>query len=546
MRVLKNIASQFYLYLLWLLVSVLVWGWVFTRITDTAPEKKVTVFVNAYAVEARALSVELEKSMPEGIKMIRVRPFSYAMFEESSILGADIFIIKGSEIESYRDSLAGDGIKIYDARTGHGAARQYIRYTIDGEAPEDYYLFYGVESVHTGEKDEAAFAVAQTLLNMMKEADGDMQDFILGMDVSSLLSEEASGVKYYDFDGREQDVLKTLAENGLTHIRVRVWNDPYDEQGNGYGGGNCDIETAAALGRRAAKYGLRLIVDFHYSDFWADPGKQMEPKAWRGMDIGEKAEALYRYTKDCLEKLLDAPSDISIVQIGNETNGSLCGETDWNSVCRLFAAGAKAVREVLPDASVALHFTNPEKSGTYAEYARILAEHGTDYDIFASSYYPFWHGTLENLSTVLSDVSETYGKKVMVMETSYAYTAEDSDFFGNTVSEGASLARPYPYSVQGQADCIRDVIRAVAAIPGGVGVVYWEGAWIGVGGASRKENSALWEKYGSGWAASFASEYDPQDAGKYYGGNAVDNQALFDPQGRPLESLRVFSEARNG
>ena len=119
------------------------------------------------------------------------------------------------------------------------------------------------------------------------------EDFIFGMDVSSVLSLENSGVRFYDYEGNEEDLFKILAESGITHIRVRVWNDPYDSKGNGYGGGNCDINTAAEIGKRAAKYGLKLIVDFHYSDFWADPAKQMAPKAWRDMDIDTKANALY-------------------------------------------------------------------------------------------------------------------------------------------------------------------------------------------------------------------------------------------------------------
>ena len=126
------------------------------------------------------------------------------------------------------------------------------------------------------------------------------EDFILGMDVSSLIAEEQSGVRYYDFDGQEKDLLQILAESGVTHIRVRVWNDPYDAQGRGYGGGNCDIENALQIGQRATQYGMKLIVDFHYSDFWADPGKQMVPKAWEGMDIETKTAALYDYTRERL------------------------------------------------------------------------------------------------------------------------------------------------------------------------------------------------------------------------------------------------------
>ena len=371
-------------------------------------------------------------------------------------------------------------------------------------------------------------------------------DFILGVDLSSVLSLEESGVSFFGWDGREQDVFKTLAQSGVTHIRVRVWNHPFDGEGHGFGGGNCDAARAVEIGRRAARYGLKLIVDFHYSDFWADPGKQQEPLAWKGMKIKEKSDALCAYTLDVLKQMKRAGVTVDLVQVGNETNGFLCGETSWENIAALMQAGAKAVRKAFPKARVAVHFANPERSGAYSEYARRLDEYKVDYDVFASSYYPFWHGTLENLSRTLGTIAETYGKQVMVMETSYAYTAADSDFFANTIGEGSEVAKPYPYTVQGQADSLCDVIDTVAHTRGGVGVCYWEAAWITVGGTSWKENSALWEEHGSGWASSYAAAYDPEDAGKWYGGSAVDNQALFDPQGRPLDSLLVFTLVRRG
>ena len=380
----------------------------------------------------------------------------------------------------------------------------------------------------------------------VKKVENMQDDFILGMDVSSVLAEEASGVRFYDFDGKEQDVLKTLAENGVNYIRVRVWNDPYDSEGNGYGGGNCDIDTAIELGKRAAKYGMKLLVNFHYSDFWADPGKQMVPKAWKDMDIETKTEAVYNYTKECLEKLKAENVPVGMVQIGNETNGKLCGEKTWFNIQYLMGAGSKATREVFPEALVAVHFANPEKAGAYADYAWRLNYYNLDYDVFASSYYPYWHGTLENLSGVLTDIAETYGKKVMVMETSYAFTPDDSDFSGNTIGEGSAVTKPYPYTVQGQANSVRNVIDTIANTKNGIGVVYWEGTWISVGKNSWEENHEIWEKYGSGWASSYAAEYDPADAGKYYGGCAVDNQAFFDADGKPLESLRVFNLVRYG
>ena len=371
------------------------------------------------------------------------------------------------------------------------------------------------------------------------------EDFILGVDASSVIAEEQSGVRYYNFAGEEQDVFRTLAENGVTHVRVRVWNHPYDKDGNGYGGGNNDIEKAVEIGKRVTAAGMKLIVDFHYSDFWADPGKQMVPLAWKDMEIEEKTEAVYRYTRDCLNLLRDAGVDVGMVQTGNETNGALCGEKIWFNIQYLMQAGARATREVCPEALVAVHFANPE-SGAYATYAKKLDYYDVDYDVFASSYYPYWHGTLENLRAVLSEVAETYGKKVMVMETSYAYTAEDTDFNGNTIGEGSLVTKNYPYTVQGQANSVRDVIETVANTTNGIGVCYWEGTWISVGTESWEANHALWEQYGSGWASSFAASYDPNDAGKYYGGCAVDNQALFDAKGRPLESLKLFALVREG
>ncbi len=386
----------------------------------------------------------------------------------------------------------------------------------------------------------------------VKKVENIPEDFILGMDASCVPALENSGVKYYDYDGTEKDVYEILSANGINYIRVRVWNDPYDEAGNGYGGGNCDIENAIAVGKRATANGMKLLVDFHYSDFWADPGKQMTPKAWKGMTIDQKKTALYEYTRDCLQKLKDAGVDVGMVQVGNETNGALCGEYSsnlggWQRICRLFSAGAKAVREVLPQAQVAVHFANPENVEQYASYGKNLEYYGVDYDVFASSYYPYWHGTLENLSNVLSNIATTYDKKVMVAETSYAFTAQDTDFSGNTIGDGSAVTKDYPYTQQGQANHVRNVIDTVVnKTTNGIGVFYWEGTWISVGGENWEENSALWEKYGSGWASSYAAGYDPNDAGKYYGGCAVDNQAFFDETGHVTEALKVFALVRDG
>ena len=406
-------------------------------------------------------------------------------------------------------------------------------------------LTFGCLSGCSGKTDTPKAVTSSSLY--VRQIENLPEDFILGMDASSVPSLEDGGVKYYDFDGKEKDVFAILSENGINYIRVRVWVDPFDDSGHGYGGGNCNIDTAIAIGKRATQYGMKLLVDFHYSDFWADPGKQMVPKAWAGMEIEEKAAALGAYTTDCLQKLRDAGVDVGMVQLGNETNGMLCGETIWMNIYKLMDAGSKAVRSVFPQALIAVHFTNPESRDAMLTYAKKLDYYQLDYDVFASSYYPYWHGTLENLADVLSTVATTYGKKVMVAETSYAFTPEDTDFFGNTIGEGSTFTKNYPFTVQGQANSVVDVVETVAKhTENGIGVFYWEGTWISAGGSSWEENSAKWEQFGSGWASSYAAAYDPNDAGKYYGGSAVDNQAFFDSTGKAIESLKVFSLLRTG
>ena len=382
----------------------------------------------------------------------------------------------------------------------------------------------------------------------VEPVDGISDDFYRGMDASAVLALENSGVKYYNFDGEKQDVFMTLAQAGVNYIRLRVWNDPYDENGNGYGGGNNDVATAIALGQRATKYGMKVCIDFHYSDFWADPKKQFVPKAWEGMDIEEKSDALYNFTLESLTQLLDAGVDVGMVQIGNEINNGMSGETDVANVRKLLTAGSKAVRDAAVNSGkeilVAVHYTNIDDMKKLDTLLTGLQVKEIDYDIVGLSFYPYWHGTMDDLKNAITHIRNTYGKKVYVAENAYCYTAEDGDGSANSVEGTDDLAEGYSASVQGQANEVRDVCAA-ASEAGAEGVFYWEGTWIPVGPADA-DNSDLWEKYGSGWASSYASGYDPKDAGQYYGGCSWDNQAMFDFTGHPLASLNVFKYLKYG
>lgn len=391
---------------------------------------------------------------------------------------------------------------------------------------------------------------------------GMSDEFLRGVDISSYLSEIESGVQYQDFEGNildEQGFFNLLAQAGVNCVRIRVWNDPYDKNGNSYGGGHNDVQTAVTLGKWATKAGLQVAIDFHYSDFWADPGKQMAPKEWAHYTIEDKEQALYDFTQDSLNILLDAGVNVTLVQIGNETNNGMAGEKDWGRIGGLMRKGSEAIRATASlhnkDIKIAVHFTNPDSAG-FPDFAKKIEEKEVDYDVFATSYYPFWHGTLDNLTEKLTLIANTYNKEVMVVETSYVYTMENSDGNSDSVTEETTgIVLDYDISVQGQANVVRAVAEAVCAVGDArIGVFYWEPAWIPVQvyeGADNpnqvlEENKQIWEKYGSGWASSYAGKYDPKDAGVYYGGSSWDNQAMFDFEGKPLESLNIFKYMFSG
>ena len=365
---------------------------------------------------------------------------------------------------------------------------------------------------------------------------------VRGVDISSIISIESAGVTFRDSRGKDEDIFKVLADHGVNYIRVRVWNDPYTADGKSYGGGNSDVYTAGLIGSRAAKYGMKLFVDIQYSDFWADPEKQTRPKYWAGHDHDTLKGEIYKWTEWVLTSITEAGGDIGMVQVGNETNCFFCGETNMYRICDLFASGNKAVRDFDSSILIAHHFANPSDSANYLWYAKVMNECSLDYDIFATSYYPYWHGTLDNLTNVLKTIGDTYGKYVLVAETAYPYTSGDGDSFGNVVSEYSTDCEfRYDISERGQAECLADVFQAVADTgKWGLGAFYWEPAWLGVPDISWDEQRSKWDDYGSGWAKAEAAEYDKSVSAA--GGSSYDNQALFDFRGNPLEALDVFTQ----
>ncbi len=367
------------------------------------------------------------------------------------------------------------------------------------------------------------------------------ESFILGVDVSELIAQEKSGVLYYDESGAPADALKILADHGIDHIRLRVWNDPFDAEGNGYGGGNIDADAAAALSARASALGMKTLIDFHYSDFWADPSRQIAPKAWAGMDLAEKEEAIAAYTRESLARILDAGGDVDMVQIGNETTNGMAGEYDLASMARLMRAGCAAVRETEAaygrEIRVSIHLTDLQNADGLLGILRTLIARGAEFDEVALSYYPFWHGTLDDLQYIIRRIHGDFGKRVFIAETSWPFTLEDGDGSGNVIGYDPGM---YPVSPEGQAEAMRAIIRT-AAEEGARGLFWWGGIWTPVS-PDREKNLSLWETCGSGWATRFANSYDPEHVGEDYGGCAWDNQAMFDFSGHPLPVLDLFRQ----
>lgn len=494
--------------------------------------------------------------------------FSQGIFEK--VEGKDnLYSISLKILDSSKD----DGFDIYSGVGSNPLVGYDSKYnnitdynTLVGGSSNEYCIYNGkiYTSLNAALEAISPGSLIKDAEISVDKVDNLSDDFMLGTDISAVHSIFESGAKYYDYNGEELDeagFFKFLSNNGVNWVRIRVWNDPYDADRKSYGGGNNSLATAVEMGKLATEAGLKVFIDFHYSDFWADPGKQMVPKAWKDKTVDEKATAVYEFTKDALGTLKSEGVDVGMVQIGNETSGGkICGidANKWDDSSKIFKSGSKAVRDIDENILIALHFTNPEKG--YSSTAKALSDNEIDYDVFASSYYPYWHGSLTNLKSELDNIAKTYDKKVMVAETSYAWTLEDGDGFDNTVRIGKNDTGEdliYPFTVNGQAKWVRDVVDTVNSTTNGIGVFYWEAAWIPVENINKAatddekaniiaSNKVKWEQYGSGWASSFASSYDPDDAGKWYGGSAIDNQAFFDFDGKALDSLRVYKYLKTG
>lgn len=362
-------------------------------------------------------------------------------------------------------------------------------------------------------------------------------DFIKGADISTLLEAEQHGAKFYNQNGQQQDAIAILKANGVNTVRLRLWVDPQDADGNTYGGGSNNLENTIALAKRVKAQGLKLLLDFHYSDFWTDPGKQFKPKAWEKMDYPQLKTAIHDYTRDTIARFKKEGVLPDMVQIGNEINGGMLwpegkswgqGGGEFDRLAGLLTAAIGGLKENLTDGEqvkVMLHLAEGTKNDTFRWWFDEITRRNVPFDIIGLSMYTYWNGPISALKANMDDISKRYNKDVIVVEAAYGYTLDNCDNAENSFQAKEEKDGGYPGTVQGQYDYIHDLMQAVIDVPDqrGKGIFYWEPTWIAVPGTT--------------WATKAGMKYIHDE---WKEGNARENQALFDCQGQVLPSITVF------
>lgn len=338
--------------------------------------------------------------------------------------------------------------------------------------------------------------------------------FMNGADISFTPELEDHGVAYRDSAGAA-DIFTILGRHGFNSIRLKIWHTPKE----GYN----DYAHVAAMAKRIYEHKMTFMLDFHYSDWWADPQKQYKPKAWESLDFEGLKDSLYQYSKNVVSGLVKQGTPPHFVQIGNEIrpgmlwpDGRVDGDSDtpaqWDKLAGLLDAARMGVLEGVGDQSmvkIIVHFDNGANNKICRHFFDNLADRDVNFDIIGLSFYPRWHGTLDSLETNLADLSTRYDKDVMVVETAYPWTLGWNDNSGNIWGSEKDLHDGYEATPEGQARFFRELRRIVVNVPGGrgTGLYFWEPAWITAG------------KKGSHW----------------------ENVGLFDFQGNVLPAMDVFT-----
>jgi len=319
--------------------------------------------------------------------------------------------------------------------------------------------------------------------------------FYYGADLSYVNEMEDCGATYKNKDNVEKDPFVIFEEAGANLVRVRLWHNPTWTDYSNYN----DVKKTI---QRVKAQGMKVLLDFHYSDTWADPSKQQIPSTWLGVIDNTEVlgDSLYNYTYKTLDNLSGSNLLPDIVQVGNEINamilqnGELQWPIDWRRNSSLINKGIKAVRDISKaknkNVEVMLHIAQPENGLWWFEQA--TQNDVTDFDWIGLSYYPIWSTySLDNVGTALSTLINTYDKRLMIVETAYPFTLTDVDSANNILNSDA-LVEGYPATQQGQLDYLNQ-LKTVVENSGGEGVIYWEPAWVSTGCSTQWGQGSHWD-----------------------------------------------------
>lgn len=413
----------------------------------------------------------------------------------------------GLSISLYADGFGGGKLSTAAANSGYG---NWAQYKVEGIEVTGGQAEIGIEVNAAGEA--WGYFDDFELVKVGEPDPVDPDDFIKGVDISTLQALEDKGIRFYE-DGVETDLLDILSNHGVNYVRLRLWNNPVEADGYN------DKEHLIEMAQRVKAAGLKLLVDFHYSDFWADPGKQVKPEAWKDLDFEGLKSAVNSYTAEVLAELAEAGAYPDMVQVGNEINSGMLlpdgAIGNYGQLAELLAAGIAGVRETTPDGhetKIMLHLAEGGNNAAFRYFFDKAEEYELDYDVIGMSYYPYWHGTFQELKTNMNDMAARYGKPIIVAETAYPYTLDNDDELENIATKAQTDVAGFEASVENQKLVTETVLNTVANVEGGLGLgaFYWEPAWLA----------------GVGW--------------KSGEGNGWENQAMFDFDGNALDSLDAF------
>lgn len=320
--------------------------------------------------------------------------------------------------------------------------------------------------------------------------------FIRGVDLS-FTPEIRTTSTLFKYKNAEKDILSVCKEVGINTVRLRLWYSPVTKHSG--------LAEVTEFANEIKSKGLNILLDIHYSDTWADPGKQSKPMAWNSITVATLHDSIYAYTKRVVQLLADAGAKPAIVQVGNEINsgflwddGRIGGVFDpnWSNFTKLIKQGIKAVKDVDPDIKTMIHFAGYEDADWFYKQ---IKDQGVDYDYMGISYYPMFHGKdIDRMYQKLSSLVTTFNKQLIIVETSYPFTLGWNDYTHNLLGSSDQLIPAYPATEVGQAQFVTALIKRLKALPGnkGVGLIYWAPDWVAYRGStaldgSSAENQAL-------------------------------------------------------